>query len=145
MATRRVFLSLFLLLQLILLVSLSSALRPAPSRQQCGGPADIVVTQRPTGRVVEGKAEYAVAVQNRCRGCAQSAVVLRCFGLSSVEPVDTAAIRPLDGDGGEDCVVAGGRTLPPADAVGAAAAPVRFTYAWMTPQDFPVISTKVHC
>uniref|UniRef100_A0A0D3F5K1 Uncharacterized protein n=1 Tax=Oryza barthii TaxID=65489 RepID=A0A0D3F5K1_9ORYZ len=97
--------------------------------------ADLVVRQRATGRVVEGKPEYAVEVANRCR-CAQSRVLLRCYGLSSVESVDPRAIRPVDD---ERCVLRGGR------AIRRGAPPVRFTYAWMTPFDFPLVSSQVHC
>ncbi|CAL5032425.1 unnamed protein product [Urochloa decumbens] len=96
---------------------------------------DLVVRQRATGRTVEGKPEYAVEVRNACR-CAQSRVVLRCYGLSTVEPVDPRAIRAVDG---ERCLLQGGRALP---ARGGA---VRFTYAWMTPQDFPLVSSQPHC
>lgn len=97
--------------------------------------ADLVVRQSATGRVVEGKPEYAVEVTNRCR-CAQSRVLLRCFGLSSVEAVDPRAIRPVDG---ERCVLHGGRPIR------SGAAPVRFKYAWMTPFDFPLVSSQIHC
>ncbi|XP_006648667.3 protein TAPETUM DETERMINANT 1-like [Oryza brachyantha] len=96
---------------------------------------DLVVRQRATGRVVEGKPEYAVEVANRCR-CAQSRVLLRCYGLSSVESVDPRAIRPVDDD---RCVLRGGRPIR------RGAPPVRFTYAWMTPFDFPLVSSQVHC
>lgn len=96
--------------------------------------SDLVVRQSATGRVVEGKPEYAVEVSNRCR-CAQSRVLLRCYGLSSVEAVDPRAIRPVDD---ERCVLGGGGPI----ARGAA---VRFTYAWMTPQDFPLLSSQTHC
>ncbi|KAL6874373.1 hypothetical protein ACP4OV_013393 [Aristida adscensionis] len=96
--------------------------------------SDVVVRQRATGRTVEGKPEYAVEVRNACR-CAQSRVVVRCYGLSSVEAVDPRAIRAVDG---ERCLLRGGRAIPPARAV-------RFTYAWMTPQDFPLLSSRPHC
>ncbi|CAN6270425.1 unnamed protein product [Urochloa humidicola] len=96
---------------------------------------ELVVRQRATGRTVEGKPEYAVEVQNACR-CAQSRVVLRCYGLSTVEPVDPGAIRAVDD---ERCLLRGGRALA---ARGGA---VRFTYAWMTPQDFPLVSSQPHC
>jgi hypothetical protein len=94
-----------------------------------------VVRQRATGRTVEGKPEYAVEVRNACR-CAQSRVVLRCYGLSSVEAVDPRAIRAVDG---ERCLLRGGRALAPRGGA------VRFTYAWMTPQDFPLVSSTPHC
>jgi hypothetical protein len=93
-----------------------------------------VVRQSATGRVVEGKPEYAVEVTNRCR-CAQSRVLLRCYGLSSVESVDPRAIRPVDE---ERCLLRGGRRIQ-------RGAPVRFKYAWMTPFDFPLVSSQVHC
>ncbi|PAN37839.1 hypothetical protein GQ55_7G118100 [Panicum hallii var. hallii] len=96
---------------------------------------DLVVRQRATGRTVEGKPEYAVEVRNACR-CAQSRVVLRCYGLSSVEAVDPRAIRAVDG---ERCLLRGGRALAPRGGA------VRFTYAWMTPQDFPLVSSQAHC
>ncbi|KAF8715386.1 hypothetical protein HU200_027026 [Digitaria exilis] len=97
---------------------------------------DVVVRQRLTGRTVEGKPEYAVEVRNACR-CAQSRVVLRCYGLSSVEAVDPRAIRAVDD---ERCLLRGGRALAPRGG-----GVVRFTYAWMTPQDFPLVSAHPHC
>lgn len=115
--------------------------RPAaPPPSSSGGAGcrrgDVVVRQRATGRTVEGKPEYAVEVRNACR-CAQSRVVVRCYGLSSVEAVDPRAIRAVDG---ERCLLRGGRALPPRSG-----AAVRFTYAWMTPQDFPLVSAQPHC
>ena len=106
----------------------------AAGRSPCRA-ADLVVRQSATGRVVEGKPEYAVEVTNRCR-CAQSRVLLRCYGLSSVEAVDPRAIRAVDD---ERCLLHGGRRIR------RGAAPVRFNYAWMTPFDFPLISSQVHC
>uniref|UniRef100_A0ACD5Y760 Uncharacterized protein n=1 Tax=Avena sativa TaxID=4498 RepID=A0ACD5Y760_AVESA len=105
----------------------------AAGRSPCRA-ADLVVRQSATGRVVEGKPEYAVEVTNRCR-CAQSRVLLRCYGLSSVEGVDPRAIRPVDG---ERCLLRGGRRIQQG-------APLRFKYAWMTPLDFPLVSSQVHC
>lgn len=112
---------------------------PAPARTRTTTAGcrrgDLVVRQRATGRVVEGKPEYAVEVRNACR-CAQSRVLLRCYGLSSVEAVDPRAIRAVDGD---RCLLRGGRALAPRGGA------VRFTYAWMTPQDFPLLSSRPHC
>nr|ACG27310.1 LGC1 [Zea mays] len=110
---------------------------PARTRTRTAGcrRGDLVVRQRATGRVVEGKPEYAVEVRNACR-CAQSRVLLRCYGLSSVEAVDPRAIRAVDG---ERCLLRGGRALAPRGGA------VRFTYAWMTPQDFPLLSSRPHC
>ncbi|WVZ85373.1 hypothetical protein U9M48_032310 [Paspalum notatum var. saurae] len=112
----------------------AAAHRPAATAGPCRR-GDLVVRQRATGRVVEGKPEYAVEVRNACR-CAQSRVVLRCYGLSSVEAVDPRAIRAVDAD---RCLLRGGRAIP------ARGGRVRFTYAWMTPQDFPLLSAQPHC
>jgi hypothetical protein len=140
-----------LLLRLLFLLALASSVAaaaateaeaPAPARGAATTRTatgcrrgDLVVRQRATGRVVEGKPEYAVEVRNACR-CAQSRVLLRCYGLSSVEAVDPRAIRAVDG---ERCLLRGGRALPPRGGA------VRFTYAWMTPQDFPLVSAHPHC
>ncbi|XP_062225470.1 protein TAPETUM DETERMINANT 1-like [Phragmites australis] len=126
--------SLLLVLAVLALVSGAGAGAAAGAPPRCRR-ADLVVRQRATGRTVEGKPEYAVEVRNACR-CAQSRVVLRCYGLSSVEAVDPRAIRAVDG---ERCLLRGGRALA---ARGGA---VRFTYAWMTPQDFPLLSSQAHC
>lgn len=123
---------LFLILLLVVAAAAAAAASPAAAGCRRG---DLVVRQRATGRVVEGKPEYAVEVRNACR-CAQSRVLLRCYGLSSVEAVDPRAIRAVDD---ERCLLRGGRALP---ARGGA---VRFTYAWMTPQDFPLVSSQPHC
>lgn len=132
---------LFLLLALASSVATAST-APAPAPAPARAPTatgcrrgDLVVRQRATGRVVEGKPEYAVEVRNACR-CAQSRVLLRCYGLSSVEAVDPRAIRAVDG---ERCLLRGGRALAPRGGA------VRFTYAWMTPQDFPLLSSRPHC
>ncbi|CAL5017313.1 unnamed protein product [Urochloa decumbens] len=135
-----------LLFLLALAAAATTANAPAPAAAEGSAAAaaakkggcrrgDLVVRQRATGRTVEGKPEYAVEVRNACR-CAQSRVVLRCYGLSTVEPVDPRAIRAVDA---ERCLLRGGRALP---ARGGA---VRFTYAWMTPQDFPLLSSQPHC
>uniref|UniRef100_A0A0E0LZX2 Uncharacterized protein n=1 Tax=Oryza punctata TaxID=4537 RepID=A0A0E0LZX2_ORYPU len=81
---------------------------------------DLVVRQRATGRVVEGKPEYTVEVANRCR-CVQSRVLLRCYGLSSVKSVYLRAIHPIDD---EHYVLHGGRPIR------RGAPPMRFTYFW---------------
>ncbi|KAH7683242.1 hypothetical protein IHE45_05G170700 [Dioscorea alata] len=96
--------------------------------------SDITIEQTRTGHIVEGKPEYYVTVSNKCV-CPQSKVVLQCYGLSSVEPVNPRAIRAVDD---ESCVVAGGRPI-------ARGSPVKFKYAWLTPQDFPVVSSHVNC
>ncbi|KAJ0988791.1 hypothetical protein J5N97_007147 [Dioscorea zingiberensis] len=96
--------------------------------------SDIIIQQAKSGRIVEGKPEYLVTVSNKCE-CPQSKVVLQCYGLSSVEPVNPQAIRAVDD---ESCMVAGGRPI-------ARGSPVKFKYAWLTPQDFPVVSSHVNC
>ncbi|RWW65526.1 hypothetical protein BHE74_00027157 [Ensete ventricosum] len=69
--------------------------------------SDIAVRQTRTGGTVEGKPEYEVLVTNTCE-CSQSRVLLQCYGLSSVEPVNRRAIRPVDE---ELCIVGGGRPI----------------------------------
>ncbi|XP_008791998.1 uncharacterized protein LOC103708719 [Phoenix dactylifera] len=100
----------------------------------CGGVRDITVNLARTGGVVEGQPEYEVTVSNNCE-CAQSKVFVKCYGLSSVLPVDPQAIKPVDG---ERCIVGGGRPI-------AGGGRIKFKYAWMTPQDFPVVSSQVLC
>ncbi|XP_074563000.1 uncharacterized protein LOC141819654 [Curcuma longa] len=97
--------------------------------------SSIVVTQERTGASVEGQAEYEVTVSNTC-SCPQSNVVVRCLGLSSIEPVDPSAITPIGN--GDNCSVAGGQQL-------VQGTPVKFKYAWKTPQDFPLVSSQEHC
>lgn len=101
--------------------------------ERCG-PSDIVITQSRTNNVVEGKPEYVVSVRNACK-CAQSKVVVQCYGLSSVESVDARVIKPVDD---ERCMLGAGRPI-------SKGTPLKFKYAWMTPQDFPVISSQIHC
>ncbi|KAG0465513.1 hypothetical protein HPP92_019677 [Vanilla planifolia] len=96
--------------------------------------SSIVVSQERTGEVVEGQAEYEVTVSNECR-CAQSQVLVRCFGLSSVELVDPNAIRPIDD---ENCLLKNGGSL-------VQRSPLHFRYAWKTPQSFPLVSSKIEC
>ncbi|XP_065045917.1 uncharacterized protein LOC135677483 [Musa acuminata AAA Group] len=96
--------------------------------------SDINVEQSKTGVTVEGQAEYEVTVSNTC-DCPQSNVMILCYGLRSVVAVSPRAIKPVDA---KLCVVAEGRPL-------SEGTPVKFKYAWKTPQDFPVVSTKIRC
>ncbi|CAL9185839.1 uncharacterized protein LOC135613548 [Musa acuminata AAA Group] len=96
--------------------------------------SDINVEQSKTGVTVEGQAEYEVTVSNTC-DCPQSKVMILCYGLRSVVAVSPRAIKPVDA---KLCVVAEGRPL-------SKGTPVKFKYAWKTPQDFPVVSTKIRC
>ncbi|THU50493.1 hypothetical protein C4D60_Mb06t20800 [Musa balbisiana] len=96
--------------------------------------SDISVEQSKTGATVEGQAEYEVTVSNTC-DCPQSKVMLLCYGLRSVVAVDPRAIKPVDAT---LCAVAEGRPL-------FKGTPIKFKYAWKTPQDFPVVSTKIRC
>ncbi|KAJ0972554.1 hypothetical protein J5N97_020513 [Dioscorea zingiberensis] len=103
--------------------------------KKCTG-SDIVVKLEKTGRVVEGDSEYEVTVSNNCNNCTALNVHLQCFGLSSVEPVDQKAIQPVAGT--NRCIVNEGKPIPPDS-------PVKFKYAWRTPQDFPVVSYEFKC
>ncbi|KAK8970241.1 hypothetical protein KSP40_PGU017131 [Platanthera guangdongensis] len=123
-----VFLKLYAALA-VLYLSLSGGSAAAPCRT-----SDIAIHQSRTGRIVEGKPEYEVHLSNRCH-CPLSRIVVRCYGLSSVETVDPRLIRPLDG---ERCLVGGGGPIAPG-------ALVRFKYAWMTPQDFPLVASRIRC
>ncbi|KAH0466891.1 hypothetical protein IEQ34_004129 [Dendrobium chrysotoxum] len=96
--------------------------------------SNIVISQAATGKIVEGMREFKVVISNNCY-CAQSQVIVRCFGLSSVEPVDRSAIVPLNS---ENCLVKNGGPITKTS-------PVIFKYAWKTPQDFPLVSSNVRC
>ncbi|XP_029122582.1 protein TAPETUM DETERMINANT 1-like [Elaeis guineensis] len=98
------------------------------------GVSDIAVSQARTGSLVEGQPEYEVTVSNKCN-CAQSNVFVNCFGLNSVEPVDPQAIKPVDAN---RCIINEGKPI-------AGGAQIKFTYAWKTPQDFPVVSSQALC
>ncbi|KAG0461415.1 hypothetical protein HPP92_021712 [Vanilla planifolia] len=120
-------------LRLLSAVAALCALLCGARAAQCGI-SDIAIHQARTGGIVEGKPEYEVLVSNHCH-CPQSQVVVRCYGLSSVEEVDPLSIRPVDG---ELCLLGGGRPIAPG-------VPVRFKYAWMTPQDFPLVRSRIRC
>ncbi|KAF8739386.1 hypothetical protein HU200_013871 [Digitaria exilis] len=90
--------------------------------------------QENTGKVVEGQREYRVTIKNKC-SCPQADVKVRCFGVNSVEPLDKSKIRPLDSD---LCIITDGKPITKGT-------PVIFTYAFQTPQSFPVISAKPRC
>ncbi|KAJ8504996.1 hypothetical protein OPV22_005882 [Ensete ventricosum] len=122
--------SLQLFLAAALLLSIITGVRAG--RGASCRPSDITISQTRTGSIVEGKPEYEVMVSNNCK-CLQSQVLLQCYGLSSVEPVNRHAIRSVDE---ERCIVGDGRPI-------SRRTPVKFKYAWMTPQDFPVISTQI--
>ncbi|XP_062224575.1 TPD1 protein homolog 1-like [Phragmites australis] len=96
--------------------------------------SDIVITQKNTGKVVEGQAQYRVTIENKC-SCSQANVKVRCFGVHSVEPVDKSKIRPMDS---ELCIIVDGKPITKGS-------PVTFTYAAKTPQDFPVVNAKPQC
>ncbi|XP_010929722.1 protein TAPETUM DETERMINANT 1-like [Elaeis guineensis] len=101
---------------------------------ESGGVSYIHVSQARTGRSVEGQPEYEVTVSNKYF-CAQSNVLVNCFGLNSVKPVDPRVIKPVDA---KRCSINEGKPIP-------ALSQVKFTYAWKTPQDFPVVSALEFC
>ncbi|ONK77859.1 uncharacterized protein A4U43_C02F11530 [Asparagus officinalis] len=94
-------------------------------------PSEIIVNQSKTGRVIEQKPEFQVTVTNKC-SCPQFNVVVKCFGLSSIEPVDSNVIKKIDD---VRCVLNNGKPIAPG-------LNVEFKYAWATPQDFPVGSCR---
>nr|CAB3446437.1 unnamed protein product [Digitaria exilis] len=96
--------------------------------------SDILILQENTGKVVEGQREYRVTIKKKC-SCPQADVKVRCFGVNSVEPLDKSKIRPLDSD---LCIITDGKPITKGT-------PVIFTYAFQTPQSFPVISAKPRC
>ncbi|PUZ75119.1 hypothetical protein GQ55_1G123700 [Panicum hallii var. hallii] len=85
--------------------------------------SDIHISQVVTGKVVEGQPQF------------QAEVMVSCFGLPSIGTVDKTKIHVVDS---ELCGVANGGPI-------AKGSPMIFTYAKMTPQDFPVISAKPRC
>jgi hypothetical protein len=66
--------------------------------------SDIVISQKNTGKIVEGKPEYSVTIENKC-SCPQADIKVFCYGISSVEVVDPSKIRPIDR---ELCLLANG-------------------------------------
>ncbi|TVU32522.1 hypothetical protein EJB05_24253 [Eragrostis curvula] len=95
---------------------------------------DIVVSQEVTGKIVGGQREYRVTIENKCT-CPQVDVKVRCFGISTVEDIDKTKIRPLDS---ELCVISNGKPI-------IKGSPVIFTYAFQTPQSFPVVTAEPRC
>ncbi|PVH66016.1 hypothetical protein PAHAL_1G127200 [Panicum hallii] len=93
--------------------------------------SDIHISQVVTGKVVEGQPQFQVTIGNQC-SCPQAEVMVSCFGLPSIGTVDKTKIHVVDS---ELCGVAYGGPI-------AKGSPMIFTYAKMTPQDFPVISAK---
>jgi hypothetical protein len=70
------------------------------------------------------------------RAVPRAAACCAATGSAAWEAVDPRAIRAVDA---RRCLLRGGRALPPRGGA------VRFTYAWMTPQDFPLLSSRPHC
>ncbi|KAJ3675808.1 hypothetical protein LUZ60_004850 [Juncus effusus] len=93
---------------------------------------NITIHQWKTGRVVEGQPEYKVKITNPCR-FDQSNVIINCFGLSSVEPLDPSLIKPIDN---KCCIISRGEPIKKGE-------PVWFKYAWLTPQDLTFVSSRV--
>ncbi|TVU32531.1 hypothetical protein EJB05_24262 [Eragrostis curvula] len=96
--------------------------------------SDILVSQEATGKIVEGQREYRVTIENKC-ACPQADVKVRCNGVGTVEDIDTSKIRPVDR---EFCIISNGKPL-------IKGLPVIFTYAFQTPQSFPVVNATPRC
>ena len=96
--------------------------------------SDIHVSVARTGRAVAGQPEYRVTIDNQC-SCSQASVRVGCGGLSSTVAVDQSKIRP---ESGGNCLVNDGMPI-------SKGSPVTFTYAWKTPQSFPVTLAVPHC
>ncbi|ERN06291.1 TPD1 protein homolog 1 [Amborella trichopoda] len=99
------------------------------------GPSDIRVTQSKTGEVVEGQSQFEVTISNTC-ACPQSNVKIGCSGFSSVGPSPNPSVfRMLDDS---TCIVNDGKPI-------ANGSPVKFTYAFATPSDLPVVGADPSC
>ncbi|XP_043700431.1 protein TAPETUM DETERMINANT 1-like [Telopea speciosissima] len=96
--------------------------------------SDLSVKLKKTGNVIEQKPEYLVTITNNC-ACPQSKVLMKCFGLSSVEPVDPAICKPVDDI---NCLINGGKPIQKGH-------PISFKYAWLTPSDFSIVESNIVC
>ncbi|KAL5995448.1 hypothetical protein ACLOJK_025510 [Asimina triloba] len=99
------------------------------------GPSNISVTQRETGRVVEGDVEFEVTITNTC-SCSQSNVIVSCSGFSTVETLDPNKFKKLNDQ--VRCLVNNGQPIQPS-------ASIIFTYAWHTPFNLPPLSSNGSC
>ncbi|OVA15660.1 hypothetical protein BVC80_1313g51 [Macleaya cordata] len=97
---------------------------------------NIKVSQVSTGKLIEGKAEYEVTVSNNCV-CDQKSVTLNCVGFDTVEKVDPAIFRKVDGDDGH-CILKNGEIFHQNDFV-------KFNYAWDTSFDLTPARSRIGC
>ncbi|XP_073099485.1 protein TAPETUM DETERMINANT 1-like [Elaeis guineensis] len=95
---------------------------------------DIAVSQSKTGRNVNGKPEYQVAVTNLCL-CAQSSLLLKCGGFNSVLPVDPNVFKAL---GGDQCSVNNGQPVSKGNTI-------TFKYASDTQFELSPVSSQIKC
>ncbi|KAF5190933.1 hypothetical protein FRX31_019479 [Thalictrum thalictroides] len=91
---------------------------------------DILVSQVPTGKQIEGKTEYKVTLKNPCI-CTQLSITLSCPGFNTVEAIDPT-ILTHDGD---TCGVEYIHRFEQ----------VEFTYAWDTAITFTPVSSQIAC
>ncbi|OVA17447.1 hypothetical protein BVC80_1837g267 [Macleaya cordata] len=87
--------------------------------------SDIGIIQKKVNQV-QGVDEYEVEIQNYCQSCGLSGLVIGCEGFQTVEPVEPALFKQLDGG---DCLINGGDFIT-------RGIPIRFRYAWQTPTNF---------
>ncbi|KAL5997385.1 hypothetical protein ACLOJK_008315 [Asimina triloba] len=99
------------------------------------GRSDIVVTQTITMKLVLGKPEFLVEVNNMC-SCPQANIRLACHGFQTVETPDPAILRKEDR--GSICLVNSGRPVLPHNTVS-------FAYAWDKPTEFALASASPEC
>ncbi|XP_042477994.1 TPD1 protein homolog 1-like [Macadamia integrifolia] len=101
--------------------------------QQCSK-RDLSIKLNATGKSIGGKPEFILTISNNCV-CPQSNVLIRCFGLSTVEPVDPAICKPVDNN---NCLINNGTAIVKGH-------PISFKYAWLIPTDFSVVNSTVVC
>ncbi|KAG4983730.1 hypothetical protein JHK87_028479 [Glycine soja] len=93
------------------------------------------VHQYDTGKLVQGKHEYAVSISNKCSElCVHRNVKLNCKGFQTVERVDPSILKVS----GDVCFVKNGLPIT-------SDAPVNFGYAWSNSFNLKPISSDIHC
>ncbi|KAI3893374.1 hypothetical protein MKX03_017088 [Papaver bracteatum] len=96
--------------------------------------ADIKISQKPTGVVIEGSPEYEVTFYNSCR-CTHTNVLLGCPGFASVADIGDN-LKPR-GDG--TCLLTNGSNPIRGYAT------IKVKYAWMTPWTIAPLLSQVDC
>ncbi|KAL1319681.1 hypothetical protein HN51_064473 [Arachis hypogaea] len=105
---------------------------------QCYGQcreSDLFLTQKPTGAIVKGKAEWEVTISTGCAKCNFPGVRVNCLGFQTVEPINTSILGKPEGG---LCLVAKGRPISRSQ-------PVTFKYASDTSFPFHAVETKIVC